>query len=74
MNGADPNPELPHPLVDDGNDGGSGDGGGGGNVGGISEDEDGKDDGAVSGPTIEAYVELAKTSCTFLLLDISRAR
>jgi hypothetical protein len=47
-------------------------GDGGNNAGDINEDEDDEYDGAIAGPTVEAYVELAKTSCTFLLLDISR--
>jgi hypothetical protein len=34
----------------------------------MSEDEDDEDDGAVAGPTVEAHVELAKTSRTFLFI------
>jgi hypothetical protein len=78
--GIDPNSELPHPSVDegplpvvDGNNGG-GDGGRGDNAGNIGEDKDDEEDGAVAGPTVEAYVELAKKSRTSLLLDTREAR
>jgi hypothetical protein len=77
LNEADLNPELLHPLLDEDPllvDNGNGNGGNddsSDNVGGIGEDEDDEDDGVVAGPTVEAYVELAKTSHTFLLLDVS---
>jgi hypothetical protein len=80
LNVADPNPEPPCPLlderpllqvVDDGNGNHSSDDGGD-NVGDIGEDDGDEGDGIVAGPTVEAYVELAKTSRTFLLLDVSR--
>jgi hypothetical protein len=68
-----PLPVDDNPLpVDNGNNGG-GDGGGGDNAGDIGEVKDDEEDGAVAGPTVEAYVELAKTSCTFFLLDTSEA-
>jgi hypothetical protein len=80
LNEAVLNPELPCTLldgdpllqvVDDGN-GNHGNDDGGDNAGDIGEDENDEDDSTVAGPTVEAYVELAKTSHTFLLLDASR--
>jgi hypothetical protein len=77
LNEADPNPEPLHPLLDEDPllvDNGNGNGGnddGGDNAGDIGEDDDDEDDGVVAGPTVEAYVELAKTSRMFLLLDVS---
>jgi hypothetical protein len=69
LNGANPNPELPRPLLDEDpllvDDGNGSNNDGGDNADNIGEDEDDEDDGVVAGPTVEAYVELAKTSCTF---------
>ena len=73
MNEADPNPEPPHLLldedpllVDNGNGNNSND------TGDIDEDMDDEDDGAVASPTVEAYVELAKTSCKFVLFNVDK--
>jgi hypothetical protein len=70
MNEPEPELEAPHPLYQGPHIiGNNGDGDGAGN---IDEDEDDEDDGDVAGPTVEAFVDLAKTArkdCTTLLLN-----
>ena len=56
-------PHLPHqdPLI--GNNNGDGDSIDGDSAGNVDEDEDDDDGGDVTGPTVEAFVDLAKTAC-----------
>lgn len=73
MNEADPGAEPPDPQLENGNnnDGGSADGNG---TGDVDEDEDDEADGDVTGPTVEAHVDLAKTArknCVTILLEFT---
>jgi hypothetical protein len=65
-NRADPDLNLPHaplnqdppPTNNDHNNNGPAN---------ADEDEDDEDDGDVAGPTVEAHVDLAKTSCEYYM-------
>ena len=72
MNRAEPEPEPEPPLPLDQLDNGDGN-----SVDGISreniDDEDDDDEGDVAGPTVEAYVDLAKTACKYCMTIYHRA-
>jgi hypothetical protein len=68
MSGANPDPDLPHPLPDQdplpvNNDDDHGHNLDSGGTGKIDDGEDDEDDGDVAGPTVEAHVDLAKRAC-----------
>jgi hypothetical protein len=75
MTDANINHDLPHPdedHVDIDNNNTNGGNGTGVSTGSINKDEDDEDDGDVAGPTVEAYVNLAKTACKCFITQCRR--